>query len=119
MKKISAITIALLCAVLFSAGCSDNDTQAQENKSEDNIKKQENQSGNNKTTWEEELQTAKNQGITFSKDNKTLLKCPSSLYGKVVIPSCVTNIDDNAFYDCSNLTRIRIPSSALPNPSTP
>ena len=61
-------------------------------------------------SWENELQTAKGQGITFSEDNKTLLKCPPSVT-TVVIPSCVTVIGENAFKDCADLISVTIPDS--------
>ena len=60
--------------------------------------------------WISELKTAKAQGITFSDDNKTLLKCPPNVTS-VVIPSCVTTIGDQAFNGCSNLTSVSIPDS--------
>jgi len=60
--------------------------------------------------WISELETAKAQGITFSDDNKTLLKCPENVTS-VVIPSCVTTIGDQAFNGCSNLTSVSIPDS--------
>ena len=60
--------------------------------------------------WISELKTAKAQGITFSDDNKTLLKCPRNVTS-VVIPSCVTTIGDQAFNGCENLTSVSIPDS--------
>ena len=58
--------------------------------------------------WKSELAAAKQQGITFSSDNKTLLKCPKNVTS-VVIPSCVTTIGEEAFYRCKNLTGVTIP----------
>ena len=40
---------------------------------------------------------AREQGIIFSADGKTLLKCPVSVSGRVVIPAGVTIIEDEAF----------------------
>ena len=57
-----------------------------------------------------ELQIALTQGIHFSADNKTLLKCPENITS-VIIPSCVTSIGERAFYGCSKLTSITIPNS--------
>ena len=60
--------------------------------------------------WKSKLAAAKQQGITFSSDNKTLLKCPKNVTS-VVIPSCVTTIGANAFGWCVNLTSVTIPNS--------
>jgi hypothetical protein len=57
-----------------------------------------------------ELQTAKAQGIQFSDDGKTLIKCPG--YGKkVVIPSCVTAIGKSAVERWTDLQSVNIPNS--------
>ena len=60
--------------------------------------------------WKRELAAAKQQGITFSSDNKTLLECPKNVTS-VVIPSCVTAIGEMAFERCENLTGVMIPDS--------
>lgn len=63
-----------------------------------------------KNNWQEELRIAQDQGIAFSDDNKTLIKCPKTVIS-VVIPSCVTSIEKEAFYKCENLISITIPDS--------
>ena len=60
--------------------------------------------------YKDELDAAKGQGIVFSNDNKTLLKCPQNVVF-VKIPSCVTVIGHKAFAKCSNLTGVSIPGS--------
>ena len=57
---------------------------------------------------EDDLKNAKAQGIEFSSDNKTLVKCPDNLK-EVIIPSCVTSIGKFAFSNCINLTKVTIP----------
>lgn len=51
-------------------------------------------------------------GVLFSKDKKTVISFPA---GKTettyIVPDTVTEIDDEAFSDCSNLTNITIPYS--------
>lgn len=79
MRKIVSFVAVMLCAVSLFAG------------------------------WQEELQAAKAQGISFSDDNKTLIRCPTNVTS-VVIPSCVTTIAERAFYKCRNLS-ITIPAS--------
>ena len=59
--------------------------------------------------WKQELKIARQQGITFSADNKTLLKCPKNIT-EVVVPGCVTTIAARAFAGCSRLKRITLPS---------
>lgn len=59
--------------------------------------------------WKQELKIARQQGITFSADNKTLLKCPKNIT-EVVVPGCVTTIAARAFERCSRLKRITLPS---------
>ena len=58
----------------------------------------------------DELNTAKAQGIIFSKDNRTLLKCPANVVS-VKIPSCVSVIGHKAFARCAALTGVMIPRS--------
>ena len=50
-------------------------------------------------------------GILFTKDGKTLLRCPPSKTGALSVPSGVTVIGDEAFSGCSGLTSVAIPTS--------
>jgi hypothetical protein len=61
----------------------------------------------------QELSAAKAQGMLFSDDNKTLVKCPADLAGEVVIPSCVTTVWNNAFERCEKITEVTIPDSVV------
>lgn len=49
-------------------------------------------------------------GVVFSKDEKTLILCPEGKSGDYLIPNGVTNIGENAFYQCP-LTSVVIPDS--------
>ena len=49
-------------------------------------------------------------GILYNKVKTTLIAYPSAS-GSVSIPSSVTSIGDDAFFDCTSLTSITIPSS--------
>ncbi len=60
-----------------------------------------------------DLAAAKAQGIIFSDDNKTLVKCPADLSGEVVIPSCVTHIWNKAFDGCKKITKVTIPDNVV------
>ena len=87
-------------------------------------------------TTEEEIKEAfvDGRGVKYSKDGRKLLKAPEELSGaysvkegtriicdwafffcsslsEIVIPSSVTSIGDSAFYGCSSLSEIVIPSS--------
>ena len=50
-------------------------------------------------------------GVAFSKNGKLLLKCPTTLAGHYEIPNGVTEIDFQAFCNCSKLTSVTIPDS--------
>ncbi|HEY5591235.1 MAG TPA: leucine-rich repeat protein [Paludibacter sp.] len=50
-------------------------------------------------------------GVMFNKDLTRLMYCPSKKNGSYTIPSSVTNIAVDAFYNCSGLNSITIPSS--------
>ena len=60
---------------------------------------------------DKELRAAKQAGIVFSKDNKTILSVVNKKITAVKIPECVTVIADNAFSKCESLTSISIPDS--------
>ena len=62
---------------------------------------------------DQELKAAKAQGIIFSDDNKTLVKCPADLSGEVVIPSCVTTVWNNAFDGCKKITKVTLPDNVV------
>ena len=49
-------------------------------------------------------------GLLYSKDGKTLVRCPGSLT-TITIPEDVTSIGTYAFEDCRSLTSVTIPSS--------
>ena len=57
------------------------------------------------------IRNAEEQGLVFSEDQKILLTCENKELSAVVIPDGVTEIGDNAFYGCTNLTGIVIPPS--------
>lgn len=50
-------------------------------------------------------------GILFSKDMSTLIRCPEGKSGTYTIPESVTNIESGAFRDCNKLTQISIPNT--------
>ncbi|MBQ3838006.1 MAG: leucine-rich repeat domain-containing protein, partial [Treponema sp.] len=52
-------------------------------------------------------------GVLFSKDKKTLIKCPEGKSGVYTVPVGVTTIGTNAFCKCSKLTGIALPNSLL------
>lgn len=54
---------------------------------------------------------ASSDGVVFTKDMKTLVKCPEGKSGAYAIPSGVETIGAQAFYCCWNLTSMEISSS--------
>ena len=50
-------------------------------------------------------------GILFNKNKSTVLICPGGRQGDYEIPSTVTKIDAEAFFECAELTRVTIPDS--------
>ena len=60
---------------------------------------------------EDNLNYASIDGVLYSKDKKTLIKCPDGKTGSFTIPNSVTSIGSSAFYNCKGLTSITIPNS--------
>ena len=52
-------------------------------------------------------------GVLFSKDKKTLIKCPEGKSGDYTVPNGVTTIGQNAFKACRKLTGIVLPEGLL------
>jgi hypothetical protein len=52
-------------------------------------------------------------GVLFNSDQTVLLRYPEALGGSYVIPRTVTNIADNAFCNCSNLTSLVIGTNVV------
>lgn len=50
-------------------------------------------------------------GISFSEDRKTLIKCPNSYSGEYIIPEGTTTIANGAFSGCVKLSALTLPSS--------
>lgn len=50
-------------------------------------------------------------GVLYTKDIKTLVKCPGGKSGSFTIPKGVNEIGKHAFYACSNILSVSIPSS--------
>ena len=50
-------------------------------------------------------------GVLYSKDKKTIIKCPDFRKGNFTIPGSVTTIGKMAFCNCKELTDISIPKS--------
>jgi len=50
-------------------------------------------------------------GILYNAPKTTLIQCPTSLSGTITIPSSVTTIGTQAFYDCTLISEVTIPSS--------
>ena len=52
-------------------------------------------------------------GVLFSKDKKTLVRCPQGKSGAYTVPAGVTTIGPNAFDGCRKLTGIALPDNLL------
>ncbi len=52
-------------------------------------------------------------GILFNKAGTTLIKFPTARGGSYEIPSTVTQVEDSAFSNCSNLLSVTIPDSII------
>ncbi len=50
-------------------------------------------------------------GVVYSKDQTTLVLCPSGKAGEYIIPDGVTAIEDTAFSSCVYLTSVTLPTS--------
>lgn len=50
-------------------------------------------------------------GVLYTKDKTHLLQCPARKTGDFVIPGSVTSIGKGAFYECTYLSSIEIPST--------
>jgi hypothetical protein len=50
-------------------------------------------------------------GVLFNKTKTTLIEYPPGRGGSYIIPSSVTSIGDNAFYNCLSLATVTIPNS--------
>lgn len=50
-------------------------------------------------------------GILYNKDTTLLICVPAGKRGEITIPSSVTEIEYEAFYECANLTKVTIPES--------
>lgn len=48
-------------------------------------------------------------GLLYNKEKTTLVMCPAGKAGTVTLPSTVTSIEANAFYNCTQLTEIILP----------
>ena len=54
---------------------------------------------------------ASKDGVLFDKNLEQLICCPAGKTGSYTIPDSVTTIQNDAFYNCKNLTNIEIPGS--------
>ena len=50
-------------------------------------------------------------GVLYSKDKTVIVQVLAGVSGAFEIPSTVTTIEDDAFYECSGLTSVSIPNS--------
>jgi len=52
-------------------------------------------------------------GVLFDKTQSKLLEGPGKIAGNYVVPGSVTEIGDNAFWECTGLTGITIPNNVI------
>jgi hypothetical protein len=50
-------------------------------------------------------------GVLYNKTKSKLIQCPMSKSGSFIIPSTVTSVGMNSFYNCSELTSVTIPAT--------
>lgn len=67
-------------------------------------------SGSN-TVYSSSGGTSGTAGLLYSKDKKTLLRCPEGIEGPVTLISGTTAIEDCAFWECLNVTKVNFQSS--------
>lgn len=53
------------------------------------------------------------KGVLFNKNKTTLIQAPGAISGSYDIPDGVTEIDNNAFRSCIDLTNVTIPNSVI------
>ena len=63
---------------------------------------------------EDNLNYASIDGVLYSKDKKTLIKCPEGKTGSVTIPNSVTSIAVGAFYGCTGLRSMTVEATNPP-----
>lgn len=51
------------------------------------------------------------EGVLFNKEKTTIVQYPNEKTSEYIIPDGVISIEDYAFYDCANLTKVTIPIS--------
>ncbi len=61
------------------------------------------------TVAEENSRYSSKDGVLFNKEQTTLIRIPCALGGEYIIPNGITELEDSAFQDCTNLTSITIP----------
>lgn len=52
-------------------------------------------------------------GVMYSKDGSTVIKCPEGMEGAYCIPEGVKIIGEKAFYGCKSLTQVTLPHSVV------
>ncbi len=62
---------------------------------------------------ENNLNYASIDGVLYSKDRETLIKCPEGKTGSITIPNSMISIKGRAFYGCTGLTSINVAEDNL------